>query len=178
MFLTLAVLSAKNKAWRSEHWNLLRDSGERNVRYNTEAASPEWGRTWKLQQQSAYEGSRNEARKGLLLHGWAPTSMVWTAQLGDGKLALSGGTQSAEGPADLRTLNKEKHRFSPFTHTLIEGHREYVKPPDIGIRARSGTTLQIKTSTDWLSLWNREKGKNWGSTEKKKNTREMPLEVT
>ena len=166
MFLKLAVLSAKNKAWRSEHWNLLWDSGERNVRYNTEAASPERERMWKLQQWSGYEESRGKWSKEGPAATWAPTSMVWTAQLGEGKLALSVETQSAEGPADLRTLNNNEHRFPSFTHTLI-GHREYFKPPDTGIRARSGTTLQIKTSTDWVSLWNRKKGKNWVSTEKK-----------
>ena len=63
MYLKLAVLSAKNKAWRSEHWNLLRDSGERNVRYNTEAASPEWERLWKLQQWSEYGESRGKWSK-------------------------------------------------------------------------------------------------------------------
>ena len=63
MYLKLAVLSAKNKAWRSEHWNLLRDSGEKNVRYNTEAASPEWERMWKLQQWSKYGESRGKWSK-------------------------------------------------------------------------------------------------------------------
>ena len=128
MYLKLAVLSAKNKAWRSEHWNLLRDSGEKNVRYNTEAASPEWERMWKLQQWSKYGESRGKWSKEGPAATWAPTSMVWTAQLGERKLALSVGTQSAEGPADLRTLNNDKHRFPSFTHTLIEGHREYVSP--------------------------------------------------